>query len=134
MALARFATSLAIETALVLCLWSILAALNARFFLLAYLPGYLAGLALCALQGYWEHAAGRPTSHYGRVYNFLCFNDGYHAETPADPAIHWTALPIISKRALPTAPGRLSCAGSTYVRSKFSNDWCCTPPASSASS
>ena len=74
------------------CLWSTLAARNAHFFLLVYLPGYLAGLALCAMQGYWEHAPGRPTSHYGRTYNFLCFNDGYHAEHHADPAIHWTTL------------------------------------------
>ena len=36
---------------------------------------------------------GRPTSHYGRIYNFLCFNDGYHAEHHSDPAIHWTKLP-----------------------------------------
>jgi hypothetical protein len=84
---------LAVETALVTCLWTALAALQPRFFLLTYLPGYLAGLCLCALQGYWEHAAGCPTSHYGRIYNFLCFNDGYHAEHHADPAIHWTKLP-----------------------------------------
>ena len=89
----RISRHLCIEAALVLCLWSALAARYPRFFLTVYLPGYLAGLALCALQGYWEHAAGRPTSHYGRVYNFLCFNDGYHAEHHADPAVHWTALP-----------------------------------------
>ncbi len=89
----RVSRRLAIETALVFCLWSALAARYPRFFLLAYLPGYLVGLGLCAMQGHWEHAAGRPTSHYGRIYNFLCFNDGYHAEHHADPAIHWTGLP-----------------------------------------
>ncbi len=88
----RISTRLATETALVVCLWSFLAAWHPSFFLLAYLPGYLAGLGLCAMQGHWEHAAGRPTSHYGLVYNFLCFNDGYHAEHHADPAIHWTSL------------------------------------------
>ncbi len=81
------------ETALVFCLWIILAALEPRFFLCVYLPGYLAGLGLCALQGHWEHAVGRPTSHYGRIYNFLCFNDGYHAEHHAAPATHWSKLP-----------------------------------------
>jgi hypothetical protein len=45
------------------------------------------------MQGYWEHAAGRPISHYGWVYNFLCFNDGYHAEHHSDPSIHWSELP-----------------------------------------
>ena len=89
----RVSRHLCIESALVLCLWSVLAARYPSFFLTVYLPGYLAGLALCAMQGHWEHAVGRPTSHYGRVYNFLCFNDGYHAEHHADPAIHWTALP-----------------------------------------
>jgi hypothetical protein len=89
----RISRQLVVETALILCLWGSLATLQPRFFLLVYLPGYLAGLVLCAMQGYWEHAVGRPTSHYGRIYNFLCFNDGYHAEHHADPTIHWTLLP-----------------------------------------
>jgi fatty acid desaturase len=41
---------------------------------------------LCAMQGHWEHASGCPVSHYGHVYNFLCFNDGFHAEHHAAPA------------------------------------------------
>jgi len=89
----RVSRQLGIETALVPCLWAALVTLRPHFFLLAYLPGYLAGLGLCAIQGHWEHAAGRPTSHYGRIYNFLCFNDGYHAEHHGDAALHWTKLP-----------------------------------------
>ncbi|HWC97129.1 MAG TPA: fatty acid desaturase [Candidatus Sulfopaludibacter sp.] len=89
----RLSRQLIVETALVVSLWAFLALLHLRFFLLEYLPGYLAGLGLCAMQGYWEHAAGSPTSHYGYLYNFFCFNDGYHAEHHADPSIHWTALP-----------------------------------------
>jgi hypothetical protein len=89
----RLSRQLAIETALVLGLWTALAYLEPRFFLLAYLPGYLAGLSMCAAQGHWEHALGQPTSHYGRIYNFLCFNDGYHAEHHANPGVHWTQLP-----------------------------------------
>jgi hypothetical protein len=88
----RVTRQLAVETALVVCACAMLAALQPRFFLLVYVPGYLAGLGLCAMQGYWEHAAGSATSHYGRIYNFLCFNDGYHAEHHARPAIHWTGL------------------------------------------
>jgi hypothetical protein len=87
------------EAALVIGLWVAMAAFRPRWFLTAYLPGYLAGLALCSLQGYWEHAAGTPTSHYGRLYNFLCFNDGYHAEHHADPATHWTELPCRKEEA-----------------------------------
>jgi len=83
---------LAAEIALILTLWISLAALSPRFFLTVYLPGYLLGLALCSLQGHYEHAHGN-ISHYGALYNFLCLNDGYHAEHHADPGAHWTVLP-----------------------------------------
>jgi hypothetical protein len=89
----RISRQLVIETALVLCLWTTLALLCPRLFLEAYVPGYLAGLGLCAAQGHWEHAGGQPISHYGRLYNFLCLNDGYHAEHHANPAISWWDLP-----------------------------------------
>ncbi|HEV2691192.1 MAG TPA: fatty acid desaturase [Bryobacteraceae bacterium] len=89
----RVSRQLAFETALVLCLWLTLAWRQPRFFLLTYLSGYLVGLALCAMQGYWEHRGGGAISHYGWIYNFLCFNDGYHAEHHANPAIHWSLLP-----------------------------------------
>jgi hypothetical protein len=88
----RATPQLAAETALILALWTALAALHPRFFLMVYLPGYLLGLALCNLQGHYEHAGG-VTSHYGAIYNVLCLNDGYHAEHHADPAAHWTTLP-----------------------------------------
>jgi hypothetical protein len=88
----RVSRQLSVETALVGSLLSLLALMRPRFFLWTYLPGYLAGLGLCAMQGYWEHAAGAPTSHYGRIYNFFCFNDGFHAEHHANPAVHWTEL------------------------------------------
>jgi len=89
----RISNQLVVETALVLCLWTALTSLEPRFFLLVYVPGYVVGLALCAMQGHWEHAVGAPTSHYGRIYNFLCFNDGYHAEHHSNPVAHWTSLP-----------------------------------------
>jgi hypothetical protein len=88
----RVSARLAIETSLVLSLWTTLAALSPGFFLRAYVPGYFIGLGLCALQGYYEHARG-ATSHYGWLYNALCFNDGYHVEHHGNPGIHWTRLP-----------------------------------------
>ena len=57
-----------------------------------YLPGYALGLALCFLQGHFEHARG-TTSHYGWLYNWCFFNDGYHAEHHSRPGEHWTRLP-----------------------------------------
>jgi len=83
---------LAAEALLVSGLWATLAIAQPSFFLTVYLPGYLAGLCLCALQGHYEHAHG-ATSHYGRLYNLLCFNDGYHVEHHATPGLHWTLLP-----------------------------------------
>jgi hypothetical protein len=62
-----------------------------RFFLVTYLPGYLLGLGLCYVQGHYEHACG-TTSHYGSLYNWLFFNDGFHVEHHARPAVHWTRL------------------------------------------
>src|SRR5438067_9697217 len=83
---------LAVEAAAVLGLWAFLLARHPLFFLTAYLPGYAAGLALCALHGHYEHARG-TTSHHGRLYNWLFLNDGYHVEHHARPGAHWTELP-----------------------------------------
>jgi len=88
----RWTRPVLVEAAAVLALWAVLLALCPGFFLTAYLPGYVAGLALCSLHGHYEHARG-TTSHYGAVYNLLFFNDGYHAEHHAAPGTHWTRLP-----------------------------------------
>jgi hypothetical protein len=89
---ARFKPSWLGEGLLVLALWLMLLVLAPKFFLTVYLPGWTIGLGLCQLQGYFEHARG-TVSHYGRLYNFLFFNDGYHAEHHARPGRHWTQLP-----------------------------------------
>jgi hypothetical protein len=88
----RPSRQLAAEVLLVLGLWCALAVVDAWFFLTAYLPGYVLGLALCWLHGHYEHARG-TTSHYGRLYNRLFLNDGYHVEHHARPGAHWTELP-----------------------------------------
>lgn len=83
---------IALQTALVLALWLTLAVRAPMFFALVYAPGYLAGLLLCALHGHYEHARG-TTSHYGALYNLLCFNDGYHVEHHLRPGVYWANLP-----------------------------------------
>jgi fatty acid desaturase len=85
------------ELLLVLALWATIALVSPRALVFVYLPGWLLGLALCQLQGYFEHARG-TTSHYGRLYNLLFFNDGYHVEHHARPGEHWTRLPAIGHR------------------------------------
>lgn len=87
--------AIVVETALVLASWAAIAAIAPRAFLLVYLPGWAAGLALCQLQGHYEHARG-TTSHYGRVYNLLFFNDGYHVEHHLRPAADWRELPALA--------------------------------------
>jgi hypothetical protein len=83
-------------------LWAALIVFAPRFTWTVYLPGFLLGLGLCHIQGHYEHAGG-TVSHYGWLYNFLFFNDGYHREHHACPAQHWTRL---SHR--PRHPGRSS--------------------------
>ena len=83
---------LVVQAALVLALWSAMLVAAPLFFLSVYLPGWAAGLLLCGAHGYYEHAHG-TTSHYGRLYNRLLFNDGYHVEHHAHPSAHWTRLP-----------------------------------------
>lgn len=84
---------IAYEAALVLAMWSVLITIAPELFFLTYLPGWAIGLALCQIHGHYEHAHG-TTSHYGRVYNFLFFNDGYHVEHHARPGADWLALPL----------------------------------------
>jgi hypothetical protein len=88
----RLTPQIAVESALLVALWVSLAVADGAFFFTVYTPGWVLGLALCALQGHYEHAVG-VTSHYGRLYNVICFNDGYHAEHHAYPGLPWTQLP-----------------------------------------
>jgi hypothetical protein len=88
----RVSPRLVVETILVIGSWATLTWFSPAFFVRVYLPAYCMGLMLCHAQGYYEHARG-VTSHYGVIYNFLCFNDGYHAEHHANPGIPWVRLP-----------------------------------------
>jgi hypothetical protein len=83
-----------LQAGLVLLFWAAIAAVSPAFFVATYLPGYLGGLALCALHGHYEHAGG-TTSHYGTLYNVLLFNDGYHVEHHAHPGVPWNRLPQV---------------------------------------
>ena len=75
----------------VIALWGALLVFAPGFMLAVYLPGFVIGLGLCYLQGHYEHARG-TVSHYGFLYNFLMFNDGYHVEHHARPGAHWRDL------------------------------------------
>jgi hypothetical protein len=90
----RWTRNAILESGLVLGLWLVAMAMAPWFFATVYLPGYAAGMTLCWLQGHFEHVHGTTTSHYGRLYNLLFFNDGYHIEHHTRPGEHWTRLPL----------------------------------------
>lgn len=45
-----------------------------------------------------DHANFRCDSigSYGKLFNFLCFNSGYHQEHHVKPSLHWTRLPELT--------------------------------------
>jgi hypothetical protein len=85
-----------VELLLLAGLWAAILWVSPLGFVTVYLPGLLLGLGLCQLHGYYEHARG-TTSHYGRLYNLLFFNDGYHVEHHARPVADWRELPRASR-------------------------------------
>lgn len=100
----RRSRRLSVELSLALLAWVVLALASPRYLLVAHLPGWLLGLALCQLSGHYEHrASGVPVpdgvSTYGAVYNALWLNDGFHREHHDAPAAHWTTLPSRRARA-----------------------------------
>ena len=88
----RISPDLMLQTLLVLASWIVLLDRAPLFFATVYVPGYVGGLLLCAVHGHYEHAGG-TISHYGRLYNLLLFNDGYHVEHHANPGLPWSRLP-----------------------------------------
>jgi len=88
----RFTRDIALQSGLVAAIWIVMAFVAPAFFALVYLPGYVLGLLVCEIHGHYEHAGG-TTSHYGRLYNALCFNDGYHVEHHRHPSAAWWTLP-----------------------------------------
>ncbi len=84
---------------------ALLGALSWQWTLLCYLPAVLLAFALVNVQNYYRHFGAEPdsrmansVSHYGRWYNRVTFNDGYHQEHHFRPGAHWSELPWISKR------------------------------------
>lgn len=79
-------------------------AISWRWVLFCYLPAFFLALALVNIQNYYEHYGAAPenryansVSYYGRVYNLLTFNDGYHQEHHLRPLTHWTQMPRVKR-------------------------------------
>jgi hypothetical protein len=95
----RQGCDIAVQALFVVSLWTVMVVRAPSFFVCVYLPGYAGGLMLCALHGYCEHAFGL-TSHYGKLYNLVFLNDGYHAEHHAHPQVNWRYLPALKGSAV----------------------------------
>lgn len=86
------------EIALWVCVCALAAWFNWKFFLF-YLPFYYFGHCLAFLNGYYLHYGSNPdvpiawgVSSYHKLYNWLWFNSGYHAEHHYRPKVHWTKM------------------------------------------
>jgi fatty acid desaturase len=74
-----------------------------RWFLAAFVPTFYCGWFLALLENYYEHhRATNPdsrmadsVSYYGRWYNRMMFNEGYHQEHHLKPHLHWTRRPQV---------------------------------------
>jgi hypothetical protein len=99
----RLTREIALQIAIVGSTWLVMAVSAPAFFAAMYLPGYLFGLLLCAIHGHYEHSGG-TISHYGRLYNALCFNDGYHIEHHRHPSAAWWTLPAFREGAARASP------------------------------
>ena len=86
------------EIALFLSLYVAAGVANWRF-ICFFLPFYYFGQCLSYLNGYYLHYGGKPAvplawgvSSYHATYNWLWFNNGYHAEHHYRPRVHWTEM------------------------------------------
>jgi fatty acid desaturase len=105
---------LALDCAALLGVMAALAFASASFFLFFYLPLIFFGHVLTYAEGYFEHNKGVPgdprrnaVSCYGRAYNILWFNNGYHQEHHCFPHIHWTEIPSVRNLMLPELDRRV---------------------------
>src|SRR5437879_1990844 len=69
-----------------------------RYFMFFFLFFYL-GHCFSYLNGYFRHYGANPdkpiawgVSSYGKIYNWLFFYNGYHAEHHFRPKVHWTKM------------------------------------------
>jgi fatty acid desaturase len=72
---------------------------NWRYVIFYFLPFYYLGHCFSYLNGYFRHYGANPdkpvawgVSSYGKIYNWLFFYNGYHAEHHFRPKVHWTKM------------------------------------------
>ena len=83
---------------------------------LYFLPFFYLGHCFSYLNGYYRHYGANPdkpiawgVSSYGKIYNWLFFYNGYHAEHHFRPKVHWTKMEAF-RRQSPNCRSRKACA------------------------
>jgi fatty acid desaturase len=86
------------EIALFLAFFATMGIINWHF-IVYFLPFWYFGHCLSYLNGYYLHYGGNPdvpvawgVSSYHKLYNWLWFYNGYHAEHHYRPRVHWTKM------------------------------------------
>lgn len=102
------------ESAALLLFYAGLAWLDWRFFLFYFVPVSFLGQAAALAENYLEHYGATPgdrrtdsVSCYGRLYNLLWFNNGYHQEHHYRPFVHWRLVPRLRAEMLPERQRRV---------------------------
>ena len=72
---------------------------NWHYVIFYFLPFFYLGHCFSYLNGYYRHYGADPdkpiawgVSSYGKIYNWLFFYNGYHAEHHFRPKVHWTKM------------------------------------------
>jgi len=79
-----------------------------RCFFFFLLPVWYGGQAFALAENWLEHHRATPgnrladsVSCYGRIYNLIWFNNGYHQEHHFRPTVHWTKIDEVRRQMLP---------------------------------
>jgi fatty acid desaturase len=78
------------------------------------LPTWYLGHVAAYAENYLEHHGAIPgnrltdsVSSYGRAYNLIWFNNGYHQEHHYRPQVHWSRVPALRAEMLPESARRV---------------------------
>jgi fatty acid desaturase len=78
---------------------------NWRYVLFFFLPFFYLGHCFSYLNGYFRHYGANPdkpiawgVSSYGKLYNWIFFYNGYHAEHHFRPKVHWTKMEAFQRQ------------------------------------
>jgi len=106
---------LLVETLWFVLFATVLGVLNPRGLLWFFLPVWYFGQVAALAENYLEHHLAIPgnrltdsVSSYGKLYNWVWFNNGYHQEHHFRPQVHWTQIRKLREQMLPESQRRVA--------------------------